>query len=393
MKTSSVRMIANLCLLAVGGVFLYHVITIQSAANRDFVEYWAAGQQLIHRANPYDPDAILRLERSAGYLRPDPQITYSPPVCFFLMLPLGLVGEKLGLTLWSLVLVVCLAVSVRMIWKLNGSRAGRAHLAGYCFAPVFLCLMAGQISIFFLFGVVCFLTFRNSRPLLAGAALLPCAMKPHLFTAFALALLLWAFSRGAYRVLAGFTAALAASCALALCFDPHLWSQYAHMMSGTGVLAGFVPTLSVMLRLIIGHYIHFNDVWLQFLPEAVACLWAVWYSWTRRDRWEWMREGMLVLLVSVACAPYAWVSDEAVLMPALLAGIYRAQDAGRSLLPLGIPMGLALTEVALHIQMTSPFYLWTPLAWIGWYLYAFRPKKTQALEAAQQVTGPAEPEG
>ena len=52
-----------------------------------------------------------------------------------------------------------------------------------------MCLQAGQISIVFLFGVVLFLLFYESRPWLAGAALVPCALKPHLFLPFAIVLL------------------------------------------------------------------------------------------------------------------------------------------------------------------------------------------------------------
>ena len=40
-------------------------VTEKYAANRDFIEYWAAGQQLAQHANPYDPKAVLRIQRAA----------------------------------------------------------------------------------------------------------------------------------------------------------------------------------------------------------------------------------------------------------------------------------------------------------------------------------------
>jgi len=82
--------------------------------------------------------------------------------------------------------------------------------------------------------------------------------------------------------------------------------------------------------------------------------------------------------VSAACAPYAWFSDEAVLLPAVLAGVYRTVDSGRSLVPIGLIAGVALIEVYAIGHMASAFYLWTVPAWLAWYLYATWGKGNQA---------------
>ena len=148
-----------------------------------------------------------------------PKISFSPPVAFFLMLPLGFFGAKGGLILWSLALLTSLSISNWLLWILNGRPDSRYHLLGYVFAPVLACQMAGQLGTFLLLGVVLFLYFHRSRPYLAGAALLPCALKPHLFLPFAMVLVLWTIDRKAYRILTGFAAALLASCAFTLCFD------------------------------------------------------------------------------------------------------------------------------------------------------------------------------
>jgi hypothetical protein len=357
--------VAGFCLVA---CILFFGLSDKSAAKRDFIEYWAAGQQLIHGANPYDGAAILQLERSVGFEGDRPKITFSPPVAFFVALPLGFVSAKTGLILWSLALLTSLSLSIWILWILNGRPDSRYHLLGYLFAPALACQMAGQLGTFILLGVVLFLYFHRSRPFLAGTALLPCALKPHLFLPFAVVLLLWTIERKAYRILAGFAATLLASCALTLYFDSDVWSQYSRMMRETGVLNAFVPTLSMLFRFLVDR----NAVWLQFLFEAGGCVWAIWYFWTRRSRWSWTDQGLLVLLVSAACTPYGWFSDEAVLLPAVLAGVYRVVNSGRSLLPLGVIGGAALIEVLAEVKLTSPFYLWTVPAWLAWYLYASR---------------------
>jgi hypothetical protein len=247
-----------------------------------------------------------------------------------------------------------------------GRPDNRLHLLGYCFAPVMECLMAGQLGIFLLLGMTLFLRFHKSYPFLAGAALLLCTIKPHLFLPFGIVLLLWIVGRRAYRILAGIFTSLLASCVLAFCFDPHAWSQYSQMIRTSGIMGEIVPTLSECLRLLL----HRDAVWLQFLPQAVSCGWALWYFWTRRSRWNWMDQGLLLLTVSVLCAPYALLTDEAVLLPVVLAGVYRAYGSGRSLLPFGLVAGAAMIEVFAEIPISSLFYVWTALAWLAWYLYA-----------------------
>jgi hypothetical protein len=374
--------LAGACLVA---CILFFGLTEKSAANRDFIEYWAAGQQLTHGANPYDGVAILRLEKAAGYDGDKPKISFSPPVAFFLSLPLGLVGVKAGVILWSIALLAAISISNWILWIVNGRPDNRLHLLGYLFAPVLACQMAGQLGSFLLLAVLLFFLLHKSRPYLAGAVLMPCAAwKPHLFLPFAVVLLLWIIDRKAYRILAGFVSAMLASCLLTLWYDGHVWSQYSAMMQTTGVLHAFVPTLSVVLRFLVAP----NAVWVQFLPEAAGCLWAVWYFWTRRSRWNWTDQGLLLLLVSALCTPYSWFSDEAILLPAVLAGLYRALNSGRSVLPLALFGGAALIEVLSVVKMTSPFYLWTVPAWFAWYLYATSTKNspTQAEHGDQDNT-------
>jgi len=199
-------------------------------------------------------------------------------------------------------------------------------------------------------------------------------LKPHLFLPVAIALILWVASRKAYRILAWFLATLGVSCALTLCLDAHVWSEYSQTMRTAGIMDQFVPTLSVVFRFLLDR----NAGWLQFLPSAAACVWALWYFWTRRKRWSWTDQGLLLLLVSSVCTPYAWFTDESVLLPAVLYGIFKAKESRRSLLPIALITGIALCEVLKEVQITSPYYLWTTPAWLAWYLYATWSKDSEA---------------
>ncbi len=364
------RIVALVLITAAGAAFvacvLFFGLSDQDITQKDFIQYWAIGQQLAHGADPYDVTAIVQLERSEGLGVSQPKISLSPPAVFWPMLPLGLVSPKIGFILWTFLLIGCLAWSVWLLWRLNGCPHNLVHLFGFAFAPVSVCLMAGQLSIFLLLGLVLFFDLHRTRPGLAGAALLPCALKPHLFILFGCVLILWAIYRRTFRILFSAVTALLASCAMTLAIDIHAWSQYAHMMNGTRILKVFIPTFGEALRFLIDR----NAVGLQFVPEVIGGIWAIWYFWTRRTRWDWTEHGLLLLLVSDVCAPYGFFPDECILLPLVLAGLYRAIEPGRAFVLLIIIDTIALAEVFSNVAIISPYYLWTAPAWLGWFLYA-----------------------
>lgn len=375
-ETSPLRIFAAACMIAVGFCFVagfyYFSVSEKAAANKDFIAYWAAGRQLAHGANPYDDAAVLHLEQAVGLEGNTAVIMRNPPIAFFLALPLGFIGAKAGFILWSLVLLGSLSLANWMIWIVNGSPDSRLHLLGYLFAPALACQMAGQLGTFLLLGVVLFLWLHKNHPYLAGASLVLCALKPHLFLPFFLVLTLWSVYRREFRIFVGFTISLLAVCALSFFLDIHAWSQYSQMIRTAEIENEFVPTLSMVVRLLLNQ----KAAWLQFLPEVCGCIWAGWYFGSRRDRWNWMEQGLLLLLISAMCSPYAWFSDETMLLPAVMAGLFRAVKLGRSVLPLVLFAGAAFFEIHQQIKMTTPYYLWTVPAWLAWYLYASTPKRT-----------------
>lgn len=347
---------------------------------RDFVQYWVVGQLLVHGENPYGVEENLRLERAIGVERPYPafNIAPNPPVIFWLALPLGLAGIRTAAMLWLLLLIAGLAVSIRIVWILNGRPSGGLHLLSLCFMPVIYCVMIGQLGILMLLCVALFLLLHDSRPFTAGAVLAFCLVKPHLFVPLGLVLVLWVFSRRSYRVLVGFALALAAMSAIAFLLDPRAWAQWAQLMRSLALIERPVPTLSMWFR----RMVDWQATWLQFVPEAAGCAWGAWYFWTRRDRWDWMDQGLLLMIVSVGCAPFAWVTDEALLLPAILTAAYRAQKSGRSLLPLVLIFGAELFQLLRGAGLLGSAYVWTVPAYLAWYLYATWGNERRTVESA-----------
>jgi hypothetical protein len=375
-KRSPLRMAAAACMLAIGVCILAFAMSGSNAANRDFVCYWAAGHQLASHGNPYDGQAILRLEQQAGFTDSRPFFMRNPPTAFFMAWPLGFVGTRTGAVLWSLALVAALIISIRLLWIMHGRPADRLHLVGYCFAPVLACLLAGQIGIFLLLGLVLFLRFYETRPRVAGASLTLCVLKPHLFLPFAVVLCVWAIHGRAWRLLIGTAGTVAAALSFSFLLDRAAWHHYAAMATQARLQDEFIPTLSLVFRLLI----HRQAFWLQFAPAAVACVWAAWFYLKHRADWDWIEHGSLLTLVSVMVAPYAWFSDEAVLLPALLFALYRQMRTGGPLLPFSAVMGVALLEVFAGANINSCFYLWTTPAWFALWLMA-RSRRLTAIQS------------
>jgi hypothetical protein len=312
----------------------------------------------------------------------------NPPYAFFLALPLGFIGQRSGAIVWSLAIVAALMVSIRLIRKIHGKGKDGLYLLGYCFPPAVACLLGGQIATFMLLGLVLFLHFRERRPYIAGAALLLCALKPHLFIPFGVVLLFWIVTRRQYRIVAGLIAALAAALIVGFYLDPHGWNHYFAMMRSQDLKNEFIPTVSFFFRMAI----HRDAGWLQFAPALVATVWALWYFVRNRESWSWEDQGSLLLLVSVTVAPYAWFTDEAVLLPSILAGLFFISDHGRSLLPFYIVAGIAFLEVLCGVITNSGLYAWTAPAWLFWYSFSTRtasPLSKDHLPDASSITAPS----
>ncbi|HTV06843.1 MAG TPA: glycosyltransferase 87 family protein [Acidobacteriaceae bacterium] len=359
-----------LTLLILTGCVIAFSLTV---AARDFLSYWAAGVQLVHHASPYDAIAVEQLQHSVGFGGRGIQLLMrNPPTALPLALPLGLFSYKLGGLLWSFALLVCLIASVLAVRALEGHPANNLHILAYCFGPAVACLLTGQTPIFVLLGLVLFLRLHLSHPLAAGASLWLCFLKPHLFLPFGVALLAWIIATRSYRILIGAVGSLLVALALVMPFDPSCWTQYRQMMQASGIVNEFIPCWSDVFRRAIDP----RAMWIQFVPAALACVWALWYFLRHRRHWSWIEHGSLLMIVSVLVAPYAWLIDQSVLIPALLHALYRSRSRAFAIV-LGSASALIILQIFLGASVHSRWNLWPAPLWLVWYLFAVKSGGTQ----------------
>jgi hypothetical protein len=337
-----------------------------SEGTRDYVEYWSSGQLLAHGQNPYDPNELLILERNLGLPGDIPSMVMgNAPPALLLAYPLGFVGPKHGEWVWMLLLLGSLLLSVHLIADALETRKSYVKLLGWSFAPALTCIQAGQMALFVLLGVALFLHSYRTRPFVAGAALWLCLLKPQLFLPFGMVLAVWAIWNRQFRIIAGLVIAVVLSDALIWWLDPQCWRQYREMMQLLRYDRADIPCLSIVLRNVAG-----GAAFVQYLPAAAGCIWAVAYFWRHRFHWNWFEHGSSVLLVSLLVPPYTWFVDQCVAIPALLRGLSVVRS--RSLIAV-LAMLSALIEAGPYLGrslMHSKVYLWTAPAWLVWYLFA-----------------------
>jgi hypothetical protein len=370
----------TVCGLAAGfiaGLYCTLLLSPKAPGTRDFIIFWATGQQLAHHDNPYDRESMSQVERAAGLpLAYKVGFMRNPPWTLPLVFPLGFINPRVAWLLWSLLMLTCLAVSVRLLWILYGRPRNRRYLLGLSFGPALLCLLYGQTSLFALLGLVLFLRMHQTRPFLAGISLWLCALKPHLFLPFGVVLLAWVLVSRSYKLLAGAAVAMAASYAITFAIDPLAWNQYLQMARASGLERGFVPCLSYLLR----DWLSPQAIWLQYLPAALGCAWALGYYWLRRQAWDWMKYGSPLMLVSILTAPYTLIYDQGLVIPALLRGAFLTRSQN---LLIALAFLSSLVEIALYRSISHPpdlflWTYWTVPAWMIWYLVACTPSDNWA---------------
>ncbi|HET8965878.1 MAG TPA: glycosyltransferase 87 family protein [Candidatus Acidoferrum sp.] len=386
-------------LITVVAVYLViaHLDSIRrNVAQRDYISYWAAGQFLIHGGDPYDAQKVLELEWQQGYAADRPVVVRNPPWSLFLFLPLGLVSAFWGWVLWTAALVAALVASVRLTWKTFGKTQESRSLCvviGYTFAPVLGCLLAAQIGLLLLLGIVLFLVWEEKRPFLAGAALLLPFAKPHLLVLFWLAFVIWVLLRKRFAVARGFAVSVVAATGMALIFDRASFQHYFHFLHTATIEGEFIPTLSGVLRLLL-----FRPYFrMQFVPMALGLIWCVWYCVKHRTNWNWRSHGLTVMVVSILTTPYGWLTDEVVLMPAMvfaalaiLGGQKRLRISTRIALAIFALLNWALLMLlALHIPLQLGIYFWSSLLWFAWYAFGrlqMKAKSKAALDPAAALS-------
>src|SRR5205814_4930251 len=118
--------------------------------------------------------------------------------------------------------------------------------------------------------------------------------------------------------------------------------------------------------------------WTQFVPMTLGMVWCLHFFFRNSPSWNWREHGPPLLVVSVLTTPYEWLSDETVLLPAVLqaaAFVYASRNDLKIRTKLALII-FALLDLLLLLILKSkiPFstgiYFWSSLVWFFWYFQA-----------------------
>jgi hypothetical protein len=375
----ALKIAINVLLVATLVWFLVkHENTIRAGASkRDSIAYWAAGELLVHHQNPYSVPAVLALQRSQGYLGQKPLMMRPLPWSVWMFLPLGLLNVYWAWAVWTALLLACLVASIRICWKLygEGPKPPPAFtLAAYLFAPVAGCLVGGAMGMVLLLGIALFLLLERDHGFWAGVALLVPMAKPHIFALLWPILAIWIITRKKWGLLGGAAAALLVATSIALAFDSQILQHYRAMMHDQAIQNEFIPALSGMIRVLFFR----RFFWVQFVPLGLGFAWSAWYFSAHRQWWDWRVHGPAVLVVCLLTTPYAWMTDEVVLLPAILQAVLWLQREKLKIHSQLVVLCFVLLNFLLllilqaKVPPSTGIYFWSSLVWFGGYWYALR---------------------
>jgi hypothetical protein len=292
----------------------------------DFVEYWSAGRQLLDGKNPYDPDALIQMQRPMydGVIKAI--MMWNPPWALPVTLPFAALPWRLAQFLWLGVQFASVTLSVDVFWRLYGG--GRRYrwaswLIALTFAPTLFLLFMGQITGLMLLGLAGFLYFRRrQRPILSGCVAALTALKPHHLSLFALVLLLesWPDRRIRRTVLAGAVTLTIASI-LPLLWNPHVWGQYFEATHRPD--SDTFESMSDFAHSTVGYWLRTQipgePFAAMFVPIGVAILATALYWRRHREEWTWESALPVLTLASLLVTPYgAWAFDMVLLLLPLI---------------------------------------------------------------------------
>jgi hypothetical protein len=299
---------------------------------QDYMEYWSAGRATLDGTNPYDGAVLDPLQRQIQVslpeweTRPDPIMMWNPPYTLPFAMVLGAMPWRAGQLLWFVLNFGTVLWAAVLLWKTYrpADKFKLPILLGMFFAPTVFLLLLGQISGLLLLGIAGFAWgVGRQRFVIAGLFAALTAIKPHLFSAFALVLILEAVrGQKVWRsVLSGGLAILVFS-AVPLIWNTGVWGHYfgsSQQSSGSNytVHDWMNPTLGYLLRMATPG----QPFRVMFVPVLLMLPAAVIYYWSRRASWNWQHELPFLVLASLLAAPYgAWGFDLVILLlPVLVA--------------------------------------------------------------------------
>ena len=356
-------------------IVLFPISLPPGAGDWDLQAYWSSAYLFARGQDFSDPVTLGEIEHTLT-TRDDPDTLYSwfSPIGNIVLLPFTFIPFTKAVFYWLVLNIIILFYSAMLIWERPDSRLWIPLLAVFSFSMTVVSLVFGQINFFEVLGLALFLALsKSNRQYLAGASLVLTTIKPHLVILTLPILLLDLLRKKEWRVLTGFSLALAFCLTILFAFYPP-WMQSFWTVITSG-MSTFRETPNINgLLVLIGEYNLGKLIWLIILILGVIWWWKRGQTWDRRTFID------ISLAAGLIVAPIGWSYDQIMLLfpiLSLLSWITQGETSrqtSRAILIILIAANL-LTYILRTFTPSDVWFFWVPFVVLGLYLVSQRKKQ------------------
>jgi hypothetical protein len=134
---------------------------------------------------------------------------------------------------------------------------------------------------------------------------------------FWIALVLWIIEKRQWQLMIGATVSGFIAATIPLLFSPSVYADYIQLNTTAIWPTPYdwqTPTIGRAARLFFGG----EKIWLQFVPCFIGIFWLLCHWHKSKNQWEWTEQLPILIVASLATAPFAWSFDYVVLLPAII---------------------------------------------------------------------------
>lgn len=282
----------------------------------DFQAFYVAGAMVLHGEGAQIYDVRGQATAQMEYVDPTRTVNrpdrpfISPSAVGLLFAPLALLPMPVAFGVWTVLNLLMLVVSLHLVQSVSPPARTKLPLVAAIFAPTYIVLMKGQMSILILFFIaLAFYWLRRSRPVLAGLALGVATLKYQLV----LGLLAIFVLRGMWSVAGG--AAITSSMVAALSLLISGWKAVLHYPAFVRLVNPWpdVTNLSqtITLRGILWLGMHQGPPLLTVAILSVTILLVAAFVWRKLDL---SSAFCIALIASLLTAYHAHTEDLTLLL-------------------------------------------------------------------------------
>ena len=341
------------------------------AGTIDFIQYWTAHALMARGENPYDRAATSILDHQLGRTGSDEFVTWNPPWLMLMLAPILHLPFITSASIWlvlGLVLAAATGVCTTLAYRDKLVLSPAIVIATFAFQPIASNLWFGQMGLVHALSIAGFLcALTRQRKVLAGLALVPLTIKPHLAYLIWVLLGYWSVRTRTWRPAAGFIGGFAALVLVTWLAYPasiEQWIESLRRPPTHFVVASLVGVVRELAFKLTGEL----AMWPMIaIPAATAVALVAWLV-MRRPAVElriWLPP---VLALSLFTSPYGWVFDQCqllVLQVGLVALADRAEVSKRSRRRIWLSLAaVQLWIIVLHTLGRRDFqdFFWVGLA-------------------------------